>query len=437
MTIVLVGLNHRTAPVELREQFYLADGPLQVALEALHGKELSEVVILSTCNRLEVAGSTEQAESAFAVIETFLAHSHDISREELRSHLYFIEGRAAVEHLMRVASGLESLVLGETQIMRQVANAVAFAESTDGPILARLFSAALHTGKRARTETAISQHTLSVSHTAALLVKQQIDKRQQDVSQVRALVIGAGEMAELAARALQRHGVSSLSVINRTQAKAQALAERLDIQALAWQDRQEALRRADVVITATSAPQPIINVDDIAPELLERRQHPLLLVDIGVPRNVDEKVSALPGVQLYDIDDLQSVVEEHRSRRQAEIAPVEVIIAQELDSYMQWLETRRVAPLITELRRQAEALAQAEVEQALKRMPDLQPHEQEIVAQMAHRIVNKMLHAPTVTLKARVARGDHYDYAHAVRQLFALDIDTADQRVDKKPVSDE
>lgn len=417
MTLVLVGLNHQTAPVELREQFYLADDALHLALATLHGDGLSEVVIISTCNRLEIVGWVEQTERGFDAIGAFLARSQNTSVEQLRSHLYFLEGRDAVQHLMRVASGLESLILGETQILGQVAHALAQATSTDNAILSRLFTAALHTGKRARTETAISRYTLSVSHAAVLLIRRYID----DLSPVRALVIGAGEMAELAARALQMHGVTSLRVINRTYANANTLAQRLGIRALEWDDLAKALHEADVVIAATGAPYPIIQVQDVSPLEKEHRDHPILFVDIGVPRNIDPKVGGLPSSHLYDIDDLQTVVEAHRTRRQSEITQVEAIIAEELEVYWQWLHTRQVVPLITELRRQAETLAQIEVEQALRRLPGLNSHEQEIVAQLAHRIINKLLHAPTVSLKSRAAHGDLYDYAHAVRQLFALD----------------
>lgn len=416
MKLVLIGLNYQTAPLALRERFYLADEPLRAALDDLHRAGLDEVVILSTCNRLEIIACMEETQSGMETMKAFLARSGGLSAEQLADYLYCLQGRAVVHHLMRVAAGLESLILGETQILGQVAHALASAQTahTDGTILSRLFTAALHAGKRARHETAISQHTLSVSHAAVSLIKRQLD----DLSKLRVLVIGAGEMGELAAKALQMHGVRAITVMNRSNARAYNLAHHLGIEAIPWSHFSAALEQADVVIAVTSAPQFVVRLDQISSL---RRQRPLLIVDIGVPRNVDPQVAEMPNVQLYDIDDLRSVVSEHHSLRQSEIEAVEAIIAHEQTLFGQWLDTRPIVPLIAELRGQAEAIAQHEVEQTLQRLPDLNDREQEIVAQLAHRIVNKLLHAPTVTLKSRVAQGDHDDYAHTVRQLFALD----------------
>ncbi|MEO8606440.1 MAG: glutamyl-tRNA reductase [Chloroflexota bacterium] len=416
MNLILIGLNYQTAPLALREQFYLADEPLRTALAELRDAGLAEVAILSTCNRLEIAACAEQTQLGMAAITAFLARSGHLSGGQLVEYIYEMQGRAVIQHLMRVAGGLESLILGETQILGQVAHALAVAQTaqTDGTILSRLFTAALHAGKRARHETAISQHTLSVSHAAVSLIKEQVE----DLSALHALVIGAGEMGELAARALQMHGVTSITLMNRTDAKAYALAQHLGIQAAPWEDFSAALEQADVVIAATSATQPLIMREQI---LSLSRQNHLLVVDIGVPRNVDYQIAHLPHVQLYDIDDMRSVVSEHHSLRQSEIEAVEAIIAHEQTVFEGWLDARPIVPLIAELRSQAEAIAQHEVEQTLQRLPDLNEREQEIVAQLAHRIVNKILHAPTVTLKSRVAQGDNDDYALTVRQLFALD----------------
>ncbi|MBZ0287636.1 MAG: glutamyl-tRNA reductase [Anaerolineae bacterium] len=416
MNLFLIGLNYQTTSVELRERFYLDDDSVRSALRELHCAGLSEVVILSTCNRLEIVACIDDAERQIGVkaIQSFLARSGGLSAGQLTTYIYCLEGQAVVGHLMRVAAGLESLVLGETQILGQVAHALVLAQSaqTDGAILSRLFTAAVHAGKRARHETAISQHTLSVSHAAVSLLK----SRFEDISTLRALVIGAGEMGELAARALQMHGVTQIIAVNRTDEKAVSLARRLGIQAARWEDFPAALHQGDVVIAATSAPQPLIRRETVA-----RHENPLLLVDIGVPRNIDPQIADLPNIQLYDIDDLRSVVDEHRGRRQSETEAVEAIIAHEQGEFEGWLDARPMVPLIAELRGQAEAIARHEVEQTLQRLPDLNPREQEIVAQLAHRIVNKLLHAPTVNLKSHVAQGDPDEYADTIRQLFALD----------------
>ncbi|HEX9413237.1 MAG TPA: glutamyl-tRNA reductase [Ktedonobacterales bacterium] len=419
MIPILVGLDHHTAPIELRERFFVGDVQLVALLRTLHGLDLDEVVVLSTCNRLEVFAVSADAEASCTTLATHLADTHDIPIDQLWPQVYCMEGSAAADHLFRVATGLESLVLGETQIMGQVAAAIEQAHhaGTSGPVLTRLFTMALHAGKRARTETGISQHTLSVSSTAALLIRREC----ADLSQLRIILLGAGETASLAASALYQQGATDICVISRTSAAAHQLADGMGAQALDWSQLRHALAGADVVVAATSAPHIILHRADIAS--LERT-HPerrLILVDLGVPRNIDHRVKTVVGAQLYDLDDLQAIVENHRLLREAEVEQVERIIVHDLQQYLSWQQSRHIVPLITELRRQAEAVAQAEVEHALRRLPDLEAHERDIVSQMAQRIVNKLLHAPTVTLKSRAARGDHFDYAHATRKLFALD----------------
>jgi glutamyl-tRNA reductase len=279
-----------------------------------------------------------------------------------------------------------------------------------------LFGQAIHAGKRARTETEISRGTTSVSHAAALLVRASLE----DLSTARILIIGAGEMAELASRSLQAHGAQHLTCINRTFARAQSLAMQIGGQAVNWYHLSKSLIEADVVITATGAPHTVIHVSDLLEVLPRREQRPLLFVDIAVPRDVEEAVGDLPGVQRLDIDDLQARLDENLALREAAIPHVEQIIRQEAASYLEWLRSRDVAPVIADLRRKAQELAQQEVEDALRRMSSLDRRDQEIIAQMAHRLVNKLLHEPTVRLKARASEGDGYAYAHAVRELFDL-----------------
>jgi glutamyl-tRNA reductase len=416
VTLILAGFDHRTASLDQREASSVSGERLRAALESLRDGGLSEVAILSTCNRLEIVAAVEDAQAGFSIIQNFFDNQAFVGtgralslQDRIRLSLYFREGTAVIEHLMRVAAGLESLVLGETQIMGQVARALDTAKSagTDGAILNRLFEAALHTGKRARSETAISRGRLSVSGAAVSLIKAHIG----GISDTRVVVIGAGEMAELALLALQMQGVRALAVANRTDEKGRVLAARLGIGALRWADLPQALNDFDAVIAATSAPQPILCAGDVP------AGHSLLLVDIGLPRNINADVKQLPGCRLYNIDDLQAVLADTRASRQAEVAGVEAIIAQERNTFFAWMQSRAVAPIISELRQQAEALAQAEVEQTLRRLPGLNPHEQEIISQLAHRIVNKLLHTPTTTLKARA----NDDYQAAVRQLFRLE----------------
>lgn len=418
-TVVLVGLNYLTAPLGIREQVYLSDDKLQSALVEMQGSGLSEVVVLSTCNRLEIYGVADNVTEGSDLISAFLTQLFVEPIANLSSYLYFLNRHDAIHHLMRVACGLESLVLGETQILGQVADALAQAQiaATNGAILSRLFAAALHAGKRARTETAISQHSLSISHAAALLANSHFD----DGASLKVLIVGAGEMAKLAARALLAQGVGRVWLINRTQEKADHLAAELGVESLAWSDISSTLMRVNVVIAATASALPIICVDHVSALVSSNRETPLLLVDIGVPRNIEPEIGNVQNCLLYDVDHLAAVVETNRQQRQAEVWRVEQLIVEEMEVFIEWFRTREIAPLINQLRSQAEAVAQSEVEQTLRRLPGLSKHEQAVLNQMAHRIVNKLLHAPTMNLKTRAADGDYYDYTHTVRQLFALD----------------
>lgn len=412
----MIGLNYQTSPLDLREQFYLSGDDLRQALAALYGEITSEIVAVSTCNRLEFYANTADVEQTAEKIVTYLAGRVSFSVGQFESHLQKLTDQDAVYHLMRVAAGLESLVLGESEILGQITNAFWQAQQADtvGAVLSRLFQNAIHAGKRARTETAISQHTLSVSHAAILMAKQQIP----DLTCANTLIIGAGQMAEQAARALKVHNVKRIRVMNRTFSRANILANRVGIEAIEWTDLKNAVAEADLVITATSAPQPILSTHDI---LAVRESRNLVVVDIAVPRNVSRDVGDLPDVRLYDIDDLQSVVEDHRTLRQSEVIHVEAIIAEEQEAYFNWLNSRNAVPTIVALRQKAEEMAALELDRAFHRLPDLDEEEREVVMEMAHRIVNKLLHAPTVALRERAAKDDHFAYLHAMRKLFDLE----------------
>jgi glutamyl-tRNA reductase len=421
MRLILVGLDYRTAPLELRERLQADDARLLPLLATLRHGPLSELVVVSTCNRYEVFATCDDPTLAQDAIVDCLLSAASVPMLPLLDSLYRKDGADAVRHLFRVAAGLESLVLGETQIMRQLSGALAQAQEsrTSGPLLNRLYTAALHTGKRARTETAISQHTLSVSHAAAQLVQREM----ANVEHPHILVVGAGEMATLAVGALAQHATetgSAITIINRSDNRAQAVASQLGIQARPWAELLHVIASADAVITATSARQPILRADEIAAYV----SRPLLLVDIGVPRNIASAANASPVIRLHDIDNLQAVVAQHRILREAEVAQVEAIIDAEALKYVNWLRSRRIVPVLTELRGHADSIAEEELAHALNRLPNLDAHERDVMAQMAQRIVNKLLHMPTVNLKWRAAHGDHFDYEHAIRKMFALDAPT-------------
>lgn len=430
MTIVVVGLNYRTAPVEIREKLTLSGLALQQALHDLsghyndngngsaHAPEIDEAVILSTCNRLEIYACAQQAEAGITHIEHFLANSQNIPLLELKQHLQRCVGDEAILHLMRVASGLDSMILGESQILGQVTQAFEDARKAGmtGPILSHLFSQAIHTGKRARSETPISRNTTSVSHAGALLLMEKL----QDLPGARMLVIGAGEMAVLAAQAVKRYGIDDIAFINRTYSRAETLAREFGGQPLSWGQLEEALVWADAIICATGAPHTVIYRHELQQVIEQRSGRSLVIMDIAVPRDVEDSVRELPGVQCYDIDDLQSVVDSNIELRQAAIPDVESIIEQEMQRFIEWYHSRQVTPVIKDLRQWAQSIAEEELIQTLNRLNDTDDRTRQVVSRLAHRLVNRLLHEPTSRLRIQAHEGNGYGYAHAIRELFSL-----------------
>jgi glutamyl-tRNA reductase len=311
------------------------------------------------------------------------------------------------------------MVLGEHQILGQVTEAMetALAENAAGKVLSALFRHAIEAGKRARTETAISQGTTSISHVGVELAR----KIFGDLSPCHVLVVGAGEMAELAAQALVESGAERITVLNRTRERAKALAKQFDARPLGWDRLDEALAWADIVITSTAAPHAVIRPPQVEAANRHRRQRPLFLIDIAVPRDVDPGVARIGNVYLYDIDDLEKVIEESLADRRREVPKVEKIIAEVEEDFMAWYRSLDVVPTIVDIRRQAHHVQHAEVERALRRLPNLSDDDREIVQAMAKRIVNKLLHQPTICLKEHANCSDGYRYAEIARDLFGTD----------------
>ena len=417
LSIILVGLSHHTAPVELREQFTLSKEALEPSLLDLQSG-LRECAILSTCNRLEVYALAGDREQGWRAIEGFLAGLYGHPLEHMQPHLYRMSGAETIDHLLRVACGLDSMILGETQILGQVVAALTEAKSagTIGSVMWNLFTRAIHAGKRARTETSISRHTTSISHAAAKIAQAQLG----DLAGCHVLIIGAGEMAELAARAMQMRGAAQITFVNRTYERAEALAQSLSFSAADWVQIDQRLAQADVIISATSAPHIVLQASQIEGVLAARSSRPLLILDIAVPRDVDPAVGALPGVRCFNIDDLQAALDENQAERQAAVPQVEAIIDQEQHIFLDWLHSREVAPVISDLYRHALAVVEAEIERTLNKLDDLTPQEKKIVSQLGYRIANKLLHEPTVRLKAAATEGSGLSYAHLIRELFAL-----------------
>lgn len=441
ISILLVGLNHRTAPIVVREQLSFDACALPMVASDLYAAGanlgvLQEVVVISTCNRLEVYAITTAPAQAIALIEAQIARQRQMTPDELATYVYVKAGDAAIEHLLRVASGLDSLILGEAQILGQVANALAAAHSSgaSGPMLTQLFNRALHCGKRARTETPIGSYTTSISHAAVRHAEAVLG----DLSQCRALLIGAGEMAELAATALQQHRIASILCINRTLTRAEQLAMKVGGRAVEWSRLDEALTAVDLVISATAAPHVVLTREQVARAIRARAERPLLLFDIALPRDIDPAIDALPAVLRYDIDHLRSSIDANLARREAAIPLVEAIIAEETAALQAWLGGRQVLPIVVDLRRHAERIAHQEVQRTLQRLRHHTPDHDRIsqeVERLADRIVAKLLHEPTVRLKAQAADGNGVAYAQALSELFALTPPADDSPAWFKPIA--
>ena len=426
MTIVLVGLSQHTAPVALRERLTQALGPSTCApgetptVSPWNGSGFRELAILSTCNRLEIYGVPNGgAEDPRETIVGRLAELGELDRHELEPHIYGKSEGAAVEHLLRVASGLDSQLLGETQILGQVSQAFASAKSmgTCGPLLTYLFTRAAHAGKRARSETEISKGGTSISQAAVTLLEKELGPLESR----NILVIGAGDTAELAIQALHKRGAPKICCVNRTLSSAQELALRFGCEARPWAELAAALTSADAVISATGSPHPVIYVDDVQPTLLQRQGAPLVMVDIAVPRDIELEVGSLTGVLLHDIDHLEATRDHNLTRRFAAVPDVEGIVARETQRVMDWYHGREATDLVAELRDHAGAIADAELRSALRKLADPERDTEEIVSRMANRIVGKLLHQPSRRLKARASSEDFETYRDAIVDLFGLE----------------
>ena len=424
MNIIQIGLNHRTAPVEIREQVALSPAKIPTALQALHPEnghgpgDAQEGVLLSTCNRLEVYALVQDPAHGDRVLRGYLARVSSIPHSLLDPYLQVRHGQAAVKHLCKVACGVDSMVLGESQIQGQVieAHELALAHGTAGTVLNALFRTAIQAGKRARTETAINEHATSISHVAVQLALQIFDNLADKV----ALLIGAGEMAELAAKNLVDHGVGSLLVLNRSPGRAANLARQFCGEVRGWDSLTRALWEADIVISSTAAPHAILHPDAVATAMQMRHNHPLFIIDIAVPRDVEPAVGALPNVFLYDIDDLKRVIDANLAQRQREIPRVQAIIQAEVVDFMLWYRALDVVPTVVDLRRHIEQIREMELERAMRRLENLSDQERNVIRAFSQRLVNKILHQPTARLKHHANGRDFYQYAEAVRDLFGL-----------------
>lgn len=420
MHIIVVGLNHKTTPIDLRERLHFPTTTLEEPLEKLaHYTEGGDRVILSTCNRVELYGHVQHLAHGSGRLQQFLSDYHGIAADALTPHLYSYHGEAALRHLFRVVSSLDSLVIGEPQIAAQVKESFAIARraGATSAVFNQVFERAFAVAKRVRTETRISEHAVSVSYAAVELAK----KIFQDLSAKTVLILGAGEMSELTARHLISHGVQQLLVANRTPERALELAVKLAGQGVALAELPGYLPKADIIVSSTGASELVIRKVDVQNALKLRKNRPMFFIDIAVPRDIDPTVNELDNVYVYDIDDLQHVVEENRKAREREAAVAETIIAREVEDVLKWFDEQQVVPAVIRLRRKAETIRNQEIEKLFARLGPVSDSEREAIEAMASSIINKLLHTPIVRLKQESQARGGGRYLQALRDLFSLD----------------
>ena len=420
MRVVVIGMNHKTAPLALRERLALSDARIRELLSEDvpgPGPQPEERVLLSTCNRVEVYMALPDAMDPWAVF-TRLAHSIDtLADVDVAAHTYTYEDGEAARHLFRVASGLDSMILGESQILGQVAHAYALAQEVHavGPYLSRLFQMAVHVGKRARSETDISRAHVSVGSAAVHLAQ----AHHPHLHEARVAVLGAGQMGRLVARYLHAQGVKDIRVVNRTFARAQALAAEVEGQAHPWDALPRLLGEVDVIFVTTGAAEPLITREEIA-RARRAGASPLLIVDISVPRNVAADVDTLPHVRVFDIDALKGMVAEGMDVRRQAIPQVERIIDDAVAEYERWLQARAVAPTISALYRQAESLRQSVLRRTLRRYSD-RALDSDVVDEVTRILVEKLVQIPARNLQAMARNGGVNGYDKVLRELFELE----------------
>ena len=419
LDIVLVGINHKTAPVEVRECIAFSEDDSKSALHSLlRNSFIKEALLFSTCNRVEILLVTENKARAVAETKGFIAEFNKIPLENFEDSLYIHEGNDAVRHVFRVASSLDSMVVGEPQILGQVKEAyrTATEEKTSGVILNRLLHRTFFVAKRIRTETGIGDHAVSISYAAVELAR----KIFGVLNDKTVMLIGAGEMAELAVEHLIRNNAAKVWVANRTFEKGVELAKQFNGQAIRFEEIPESLKTVDIIISSTGAPDYVIQRDEVKDVLRKRKNRPLFFIDIAVPRDIDPEINRLSNSYVYDIDDLKGVIDENIEDRRKEAIKAERIVDEAVIRYREWYESLNVVPTIVALRNKMQTIAAAELKKTLQssKIPE---QEAEAIHKMAGSLIKKILHDPTLFLKQQSMRKDNSFYIDAVRKMFKLD----------------
>jgi len=420
VNLILVGVNHKTTPVEIREKLAFTKGKIEESVDRLFNfPDIIEHTILSTCNRVEIYARANCQDSAIKAIKQFICDFHEVSPVELEDHFYSYRNEEAVEHLFRVSSSLDSMILGEAQILGQVKDAYSLAKDlrSTGLVLNQLFEKAFSIAKKVREETGIAERSVSISSAAVELAQKIFD----DLENRTVMLVGTGEMAELAAKHLISYGVKTVYVTSRTYDRAANLARTLNGSALDFEAFKNELHRADIVITSTSAPNFIIKKEMVEKAIHERKNKPIFFIDIAVPRDIEPDVNDLENIYLYDIDDLHVVVSANMKEREKEAENAMIFISQEVTKFNNWVGALDAVPTIVEIRKKAENIRKQEIEKTLKKISHLSEDDKQLLRQMSSSMINKILHKPTIKLKQKTQSEDGHVYLKAIRHLFHLD----------------
>jgi glutamyl-tRNA reductase len=419
MNLLSIGISHHSAPIELRERMWFSAEETRALLPRLREQFFSECVLVSTCNRTELYGMTSSPETSEEALRNFLIRAKQAEGAVEPSHLTSRVAGAAVDQIFKVASGIDSMVIGDIQIMNQVKEAfqIAREESTLGPVLNRLMQSTLHVGKRTRSETSISEGAVSVSYAAVELAS----KIFADLSRKAALLVGAGETGELALKHLVGKGIGQVRIANRTRAKAEVLVGELGGEVVDYDAIMETLPSVDIVITSVASPAYVLGPEELTRALRQRSHNPLFIIDIGVPRNVNPAAKKIEHLFLYDIDSLSAIVDRNLDRRRSEIPRVQDIIQEESLAFLQWYNSLQVGPTIQELR---DAVEQIRADEVRKNINRFRSEDRELVELLTRRIINKILHQPMTTLKqgAENGQGDRETLQRiaTLRELFGI-----------------
>ena len=421
MNILVVGLNHKTAPIEVREKVAF-DGPkLAEAISILKdSREVKENIILSTCNRVEIYAGVNEINAGIESIKDFIADFHKVPKDLLHKSLYIHKGQEAIRHMYRVASSLDSMVVGEPQILGQLKDAydAALNNKTTGVFLNKLMRKSVSVAKRIRTETKIAESAVSISFAAVELAKKIFD----DLATKSFMLIGAGEMAELAARHLINNGVKDVYVTNRTTARAEELANEFHGKVILFDNFTLELRYTDIVICSTGAPHYILEKEQMHMIMKERKQKPMFIIDISVPRNIDPEINDLDNVYLYDVDNLQGIVDTNIDERAREAEKAEHIVEEEIGSFLKWAASLSATPTIVALRNKAEEIRKIELEKTLQKMGPLEESKIKSIEHLTASIVNKLIHPPTAALKSE--EDNKEQMLDIVQKLFKLELES-------------